>query len=173
MGSSAYCALNCLWRLSERPDERTPHPPAISETVLPGNFLGGEATSTHAIVFANPAFNGPLGAMVTQVAPNPSQSPLPTETTSASSEYVAQNSRETELRGMLDMSFDPLNGTRDESINISQKFRQWRYDTNSFEGEEATKVALLNVQSPSILHLATHGFFEPEDKAVQPNRALH
>jgi alpha/beta hydrolase fold len=43
MGSSAYCALNCLWRLSECLDERTPHPLAISETVLPGNLLGGEA----------------------------------------------------------------------------------------------------------------------------------
>ena len=46
-GASAYCALNCLWRLSERPDERTPHPLATSETVLPGNFLSGEATSLH------------------------------------------------------------------------------------------------------------------------------
>ena len=25
LDQSAYCALNCLWRLSECPDERTPH----------------------------------------------------------------------------------------------------------------------------------------------------
>jgi hypothetical protein len=36
--------LNCLWRLSECPNERTPHPLAISEAVLPGNLFGGEAS---------------------------------------------------------------------------------------------------------------------------------
>src|SRR6185312_13117868 len=35
----AYCALNCLWRLSAYPDERTPHPLTVSKPVLPGNFL--------------------------------------------------------------------------------------------------------------------------------------
>src|SRR5579862_9136774 len=47
LDQSVDCALNCLWRLSECPDERTPHPLAISKTVLPGNFLGGEAASLH------------------------------------------------------------------------------------------------------------------------------
>ena len=40
LDQGAHCALNCLWRLSECPDERTPHPLPISKTVLPGNFLG-------------------------------------------------------------------------------------------------------------------------------------
>src|SRR5260370_11438823 len=43
----AYCALNCLWRLSAYPDERTPHPLTISKPVLPGNFLRGEAPGLH------------------------------------------------------------------------------------------------------------------------------
>ena len=47
LDQSVYCALNCLWRLSEYPDERTPHPPTISKTVLPGNFLRGEAPGLH------------------------------------------------------------------------------------------------------------------------------
>jgi hypothetical protein len=47
LDQSAYCALNCLWRLPECPDGRTPHPLAISKTVLPGNFLGGGATAFH------------------------------------------------------------------------------------------------------------------------------
>jgi len=47
MGSSTYRTLNCLWRLSECPDERTPHSLAISKTVLAGNLLGGEAASLH------------------------------------------------------------------------------------------------------------------------------
>ena len=45
--SSAYGALNCLWRLSQCPDERTPHPLAISEAVLPDNLFGGEAAGLH------------------------------------------------------------------------------------------------------------------------------
>jgi probable LLM family oxidoreductase len=44
---SVYCALNCLWRLSECPDERTPQPLAISETVLAGDFFRGEAAGLH------------------------------------------------------------------------------------------------------------------------------
>jgi hypothetical protein len=47
LDQSLYCALNCLWRLSECPDERTPHPLAISKTVPAGNFLGREAAGLH------------------------------------------------------------------------------------------------------------------------------
>jgi hypothetical protein len=47
LGQNIYPALNRLWRLSECPDEGTPHPLAISKAVLPGNFLGGEAASLH------------------------------------------------------------------------------------------------------------------------------
>jgi hypothetical protein len=47
LDQNAYCASNCLWRLSEGPDERTPHPLAISKTVLTGEFLSGEAAGLH------------------------------------------------------------------------------------------------------------------------------
>jgi hypothetical protein len=47
LDQGVYCALNCLRRLAECPEERTPHALAISKTVPPGNFLGGEAASLH------------------------------------------------------------------------------------------------------------------------------
>ena len=47
LDQSVYCALNCLWRLSECPDERAAHPFVISETVLAGDFFGGEVAGFH------------------------------------------------------------------------------------------------------------------------------
>jgi hypothetical protein len=47
LDQSVYGALNCLWGLAEGAEERTAHPLSISETVLPGNFLGGEAARLH------------------------------------------------------------------------------------------------------------------------------
>jgi len=49
-----------LWRLCECPDERAAHPFAISETVLAGDFFGGEAAAFHhqSRGFDAPAFDG-------------------------------------------------------------------------------------------------------------------
>jgi len=69
--------------------------------------------------------------------------------------------RGTEKRGMEGLSFDPLDGTQKESDTLSKMFRSWQWETTDLSGAKATKAALLHLQSPYILHLATHGFFEP------------
>lgn len=45
-------------------------------------------------------------------------------------------------------------------------FKSWRWETTDLSGAEATKTALAHLHSPYILHLATHGFFEPADSAT-------
>jgi hypothetical protein len=40
-----------------------------------------------------------------------------------------------------------------------KKFAGWGWTPTDFTAEKATKEALLNIRSPYILHLATHGFF--------------
>ena len=56
-----------------------------------------------------------------------------------------------------------------ESAQLLPKFAHWGWSARSFAGSEVTKRALLNLHSPYILHLATHGFFEPEDSAPDAN----
>ena len=73
--------------------------------------------------------------------------------------------RDTEKRGLQGVRFDPLPGTRDESDQLLRLFESWRWPSQCYIGPEATKAALLRVRSPFILHLATHGFFEPRDRS--------
>jgi CHAT domain-containing protein/Flp pilus assembly protein TadD len=73
--------------------------------------------------------------------------------------------RGTEKRGLQGVRFDPLPGTRDESKLLLRLFESWHWSSQCYIGPEATKAALLRVRSPFILHLATHGFFEPQDPA--------
>ena len=52
-----------------------------------------------------------------------------------------------------------------ESDRLAGKFKLWEWDPLEFNGNNATKEELLRVQSPYILHLATHGFFAPAEPA--------
>jgi hypothetical protein len=50
---------------------------------------------------------------------------------------------------------------------LMKKCAGWGWTPTDFTKKEATKKALLQIHSPYILHLATHGFFAKED----PNSA--
>jgi CHAT domain-containing protein len=76
----------------------------------------------------------------------------------------AGNLRGAEKRDLEDLSFGPLPGTQQEGDRLAKAFGGWHWQTEVFTGQDATKAALLQVHSPYILHLATHGFFEPEDQ---------
>jgi CHAT domain-containing protein len=68
-----------------------------------------------------------------------------------------------ELRGGL--KFKALPGTQKEADYLGGKARDWKLQPKIYTGKAATEAAISGVQSPRILHLATHGFFLPEDKA--------
>src|SRR5271166_4859771 len=75
-----------------------------------------------------------------------------------------------------DWSFGSLDGTQKESDELIRKFAGWGWTTNGFTAKEATKVALLKIHSPYILHLATHGFFAKEDPTTtetEPGTSLN
>ena len=63
------------------------------------------------------------------------------------------------------MSFPPLEGTETERAKLTRIFVEWRSETISLGGKDATKEALFRIHSPYILHLATHGFFASEDES--------
>ena len=71
------------------------------------------------------------------------------------------------------MYFAPLAGTAEEARSIKSIFP----DANLLTGREASKAALKRLDAPSILHIATHGFFlnsdtqppGPGTRAIQAN----
>lgn len=67
--------------------------------------------------------------------------------------------------------FDPLPGTAAEAEGIHKALP----DAKVVTGEAATREALLSLEKPSILHIATHGFYLSQDKPKQEgsgNRGL-
>jgi len=82
--------------------------------------------------------------------------------------------RGAEKRDIEDLSFEALSGTQKESAQLLAKFEDWGWQARSLAGSEVSKRALLNMNSPYILHLATHGFFEAEDSdsETNPNESL-
>jgi CHAT domain-containing protein len=77
--------------------------------------------------------------------------------------------RGAEKRDVEDLSFEELRGTQKESAQLLLKFRDWGWQASSLAGPEASKRALLDLHGPYILHLATHGFFEPDDSSPEVN----
>jgi CHAT domain-containing protein/tetratricopeptide (TPR) repeat protein len=70
----------------------------------------------------------------------------------------------TTARDLSHVYFAPLSGTGDEARIIKSLFPAARVLT----GTHATKGELEHVNAPSILHVATHGFFLQEDARVAP-----
>jgi tetratricopeptide (TPR) repeat protein len=110
------------------------------------------ATRTAAIVFANPDFI------------LHSRNPTVAQADGSASSVTAGNLRGNEKRGIEDLTFGALEGTQKECDRLVNVFQGWHWQVASFTGQDATKAALLQVHSPYILHLATHGFFQPSDQ---------
>ena len=77
--------------------------------------------------------------------------------------------RGAEKREVEDLTFEELEGTQKEGAQLLRKFERWGWQTRSLTGPDVSKRALLDLHSPYILHLATHGFFEPEDVSPDPD----
>jgi len=121
--------------------------------VASGRELLQERPSTlsrNVVLFADPDFgtNGPV---------------WPSKTSDRSPSQSTTQWHGTEKRGLQGVNFDPLPGTLAESERLQQLFEAWHWPTQLRSGKEATKFALVEVRSPFILHLATHGFFEPQE----------
>jgi tetratricopeptide (TPR) repeat protein len=71
--------------------------------------------------------------------------------------------RALETRDFRNMKLSPLPGTEKEGKILQLKSRSWGLEeAKVYFGSAATEKQLHEIQSPWILHLATHGFFLPE-----------
>jgi CHAT domain-containing protein len=126
------------------------------EYVASGRDLLSQIQATansNVVVFADPDFDLAGSKMTAQIDP-----PSPS--------VRGDNFRGGEQRDLTEYTFSPLQGTQQESDELTKKFREWDWQVAAFTGQQATKEALLKqVHSPYILHLATHGFFDREPPA--------
>ena len=67
------------------------------------------------------------------------------------------------MRGILGrIRLSPLPGTKAEEAALSKLIKeQWKWDIESYLEKNATEASVNAVDSPGVLHLATHGFFLP------------
>lgn len=102
-------------------------------------------------MFANPAFGGV--AAVQQV-----------------DQKNAVALRSVEMRDLQGISLPSLPGTEKESEELEARAKRLGWQPQTYLGVNATEAELRRVNSPRILHLATHGFFLPEiDLGAPPN----
>jgi CHAT domain-containing protein/Tfp pilus assembly protein PilF len=105
------------------------------------------------LVIANPVFGEPEATLSARVDPAKLHQASPA--TARRSITTGEN--------LSSVYFAPLGGTAEEARSIHSLFPQARILT----GRQATKEALMVVEAPSILHIATHGFFL-QDSPVHP-----
>ncbi len=88
-----------------------------------------------------------------------------------SSNYQDRDAAFSSMQSVIGMSgsVSLLPGTKKEVENVFGLFNQKKLKVNLLLAENATEEALKNLKSPTILHVATHGFFIPEisDKEVK------
>ena len=99
------------------------------------------AANKDCLIVANPDFQGP--------ADNDSSNML--------------RMRGGETRELEDLHFDWLAGTMTEASQLKKQLESWNWKPSLLTANDATKAALFKVHRPYLLHLATHGFFEPID----------
>ena len=59
----------------------------------------------------------------------------------------------------------PLPGTATEVHSIGELLREKHWNVSSYQGEQALEEVVKKAANPRVLHLATHGFFLPDEQA--------
>jgi CHAT domain-containing protein len=113
------------------------------------------ATSGAPVVFANPLYD----LNMTSSRANESTSIQ----TNRSATQAGGNRRSLDFTAL---TYPPLPGTMEEAVAIKTQLP----DAQLLSREQATEAALKRVQSPRILHIATHGFFLPNQPSVDVAR---
>jgi tetratricopeptide (TPR) repeat protein/CHAT domain-containing protein len=110
------------------------------------------------IVLADPDFGAaPASSFVEKAAPPPAER-SPSLERFFSTRYAE----------VADQPWAPLPGTRQEAEAIQRLLPQ----AHMLLGKAATKQALLEVDAPGILHIATHGFFLEDARAPEATRGV-
>jgi CHAT domain-containing protein len=69
-------------------------------------------------------------------------------------------------------TIDQLPGTETEVKNISKLLAAYHVKTTTLFGKDATEAKVKEINSPSILHIATHGYFLADLSQMETNKVL-
>lgn len=80
---------------------------------------------------------------------------------------LTENRSYTRATTLDDFAFSELPGTKIETETVNEVLAQNQWATNLYLGENALEEELKRVDNPSILHIATHGFFldQPDENS--------
>jgi CHAT domain-containing protein/Tfp pilus assembly protein PilF len=135
------------------------------------DILGGPrkaTTNDSAVLVGNPAFDLDEAQQRTALE-SLHAAPAATDAAPEAQEIASLRSRELES-GKL----DPLPGTQIEVEEIATMLEKQRWQAHLYTREHALKETVMEVKGPRVLHLATHGFFEPDQqKADQRESDQH
>ncbi len=109
------------------------------------------------LIVADPFFGEPGSESVAQA-----------KASSARSTTTAGGARRSITVGqdLSDIYFAPLNGTALEARSIKALFP----DASLLTGKDVTEAAIKRVESPNILHIATHGFFLEDSESLKADK---
>ena len=107
---------------------------------------------------------GSWSRLIAREGVTPASPAFPTAQPARTAAPAGRQSRDLDPRAL---HFEPLPGTRAEGEHVAEMLgvRPWL-------GEDALEAPLKGCHSPRILHLATHGFFLPDQKR-DPNKERH
>jgi len=91
-----------------------------------------------------------------------------TAATAAPTPIAGSGQRSRDLRGG---ALAPLPGTQKEAESVSRLLEEQRWSVQLYTQQNALEERIKQVQSPRVLHLATHGFFESDQERKQKNLA--
>ncbi len=78
----------------------------------------------------------------------------------------------TRATSLDDLSFSELPGTKVETENVNQVLETKSWTTNLFLGKNALEDELKQINNPTLLHIATHGFFLDAPDETTPDTQL-
>ena len=116
-------------------------------------------SKTGPVVLANPLFGEPQPVATDQTHPSKTKY----VSSGRKRDNVVKRQSITTATDMSDIYFAPLAGTVQESLAIKSLFHEARV----LSGSQATEGSLKRVSAPSILHIATHGFFLTDTPTAQ------
>ena len=76
--------------------------------------------------------------------------------------------RNTAISEIVKHGVADLPGTKEEVLKIETLLKKNQWTVNSYLNKEASEDKIKNIRSPDILHIATHGFFIPENESDAP-----
>ena len=131
---------------------------SLRDVVAPvTHAAAGERT---AFLAGNPAFST-SGSIVSRSRSVTETDSLPTVLATNPMPYLVDDL--SALRGGLHL--DPLPGSQQEVENIAALLQKKGWKTSLSTGEKATESAVKAARKPTILHLATHGYFLANEKS--------